>query len=224
MMKLKEKMNLFLVIALLCCLSLGAVAEETILTIQAMKRAKAFSEESILQEDLELILKAGVSTVNQLDRQNWQFVAITDEEVLNNIAGTSDNIIDPEDGSASEEILEPVMEFVETLSDEPAINEAPAAIVIYADDAASSPNEDFDCGMAAQNMMHAANTMGYGSTLITSPLGVLNGEDHDSWCMQFGVDINMNTVAVVLVGVASETSSEEYNIKELMIEKVSYVQ
>lgn len=48
MMKLKEKMNLFLVIVLLCCLSLGAVAEETILTIQAMKRAKAFSEDSIL--------------------------------------------------------------------------------------------------------------------------------------------------------------------------------
>lgn len=120
--------------------------------------------------------------------------------------------------------MDKVEEITENLSEEPAINEAPAAIVIYADDAASSPNEDFDCGMTAQNMMHAAYGMGYGATLITSPVGTLNGEDHDSWCMQFGVDSEMDAVAVLLIGIASETSSEEYNIEELMIEKVSYVQ
>ena len=54
MKRMKEKTNLFLVIVLLCCLSLGAVAEEAVLTIQALKRANAFSEDTVLQEDLDL--------------------------------------------------------------------------------------------------------------------------------------------------------------------------
>ena len=222
---MKEKMNLFLVIVLLCCLSLGAIAEETVLTIQAMKRANAFSEDTILQEDLDMILEAGVSTVNQLDRQPWQFVAITDTSVLDNISNEAETAFtDVEEESISEEIIEKAAEIAGGFSDEPSATEAPAAIVIYADNASASPNANFDCGAAAQNMMHAANAMGYGSAVITSPLVALNGENHDSWCLQFGVDPEMKAVAVVLIGTVTEVSSLEYSIDDLMIEKVSYVQ
>lgn len=219
----KEKLCLFLIALMLCTMTIGAVGEEILLGIQASRRAEAFSSDTILQEDLDLILKSGVSTVMQLERQPWQFAAVTDAEVLNDIASASGDIIDPEDDTISEEILEPVMEFVETLADETAINEAPAAIIIYADETAS-PNEAFDCGAAAQSMILTANALGYGSSVITAPLGVLNGEEHDTWCMQFGVDINMNAVAVLLIGTTEASSDAQYDIEELMFEKVSYVQ
>lgn len=216
---------MFLALTLLFCLSMGAVAEGTLLTIQAMKRVNAFSEDTILQEDLDMILEAGVSTVNQLDRQPWQFVAITDASVLDSIASEAENaFLDTEDTSIAEEIMEKVEEIAGSFYDEPSINKAPAAIVIYADNAEASPNAGFDCGAAAQNMIYTANTMGYGSAVITTPLVALNGENHDSWCLQFGIDTEMNAVAIVLIGTATEVSSLEYSIDDLMIEKVSYVQ
>lgn len=73
-------------------------------------------------------------------------------------------------------------------------------------------------------MILTANALGYGSSVITAPLGTLNGEEHDTWCMQFGVDINMNAVAVLLIGAIEATSDAQHDIEELMFEKLSYVQ
>lgn len=227
MMKLKEKLNMFLIAALLACLSVGALGEEVLMSIQAISRAKKFTADTVSQEDLDLILKAGISTVVQLDRQPWQFTAITDAQVLDQLADDCENMLnfeDNEEDSATDAIREKMSEMIENLSDEISIGDAPAAIVIYADDSSASPNESFDCGMAVQNMILTASTLGYGTSVISGPLSVLNGENHDTYCMQFGVDSNMNAVAVLLLGAAEEFSSEEYNLDELLIEKVSYVQ
>lgn len=227
MIKLKEKLNIFLIIALLACLSVSALGEEVLMTIQAISRAKNFTAETVAQEDLDLILKAGISTVVQLDRQPWQFTAITNAQVLDEIADDCESTLNPEnseDASVSDALQEKKTEMAGSLSDEISIGDAPAAIVIYADASSGSPNESFDCGMAVQNMILTANTLGYGTSVVFPPLSALNGEKHDAYCMQFGVDTDMSAVAVLLLGAAEEFSSEEYNIDELLIEKVSYVQ
>lgn len=226
LVRLKEVLLVFLPITLLCCMSLGAIAEGTLMTIQSMKQAKAFSEDSILTEDLDLILKAGVGTVAQLDRQCWQLVAITDASLLDSLADEVEavRISAQQQDDLAEQILEKAGEETEELNNEPAINEAPAAIIIYADDADGTPNADFDCGAAAQNMLITAGSLGYSASVITEPLGMLNGENHDAWCMQFGVEDSARAVAVLLLGTADEVSATQYDIDALLFEKTSIIE
>ena len=83
-----------------------------------------------------------------------------------------------------------------------ALGDSPVAIVIYMNENTSSPNASFDCGLACQNMVIAANALGYGTKIISSPTMALNGENHDALCEKLGVDPSLNAVAVLLVGVA----------------------
>ena len=58
----------------------------------------------------------------------------------------------------------------------------------------------FDCGLATQNMVIAASSLGYGVKILSSPTKSLNGENHDALCEKLGVDPSMKAVAVLLIG------------------------
>ena len=80
------------------------------------------------------------------------------------------------------------------------LGDSPLAIVIYKNTAGSSPNPDFDCGLAAQNMYVAAASLGYGVKIVSSPTMALNGTNHDQICEKLGVEPSMSAVAVLLIG------------------------
>lgn len=77
---------------------------------------------------------------------------------------------------------------------------SPLAIILYMDKSTASPNPDFDCGLAMQNMYIAASSLGYGVKIVSSPTMTLNGENHDDICAKLGVDPSLEAVAVLLVG------------------------
>lgn len=85
------------------------------------------------------------------------------------------------------------------------LGSSPAAIIIYKNPASKSPNADYDCGLATQNMVIAAASLGYGVKIVSSPTMTLNGSDHDAICEKLGVDPSMQAVAVLLIGRADET-------------------
>ncbi|MGN0184041.1 MAG: nitroreductase family protein [Aristaeellaceae bacterium] len=224
MIRKREKGILLVLIALMSCLSLGALAEEVLLTIQAMHRASAFSSEDVVREDLEVILKSGVSTAVQLENQPWTLVAITDAELLAQIGEESQQDMDMlKSGTEQASGGDAMQETLTEISGEPGIADAPAAIVIYADGAAA--NADFDCGAACQNMIHAANSLGYSTAVVTEPLGALNGKRHDEYCAQFDVDEDKTAVAVLLIGHAdAEDAPEAFDADAAMAEKVRYME
>jgi hypothetical protein len=86
-----------------------------------------------------------------------------------------------------------------------ALGDSPLAIIVYMDENTSSPNPNFDCGLAVQNMYIAAASLGYGVKIISSPTMSLNGENHDQICEKLGVDTSLTAVAVLLVGKADQT-------------------
>ncbi|MCF0231071.1 MAG: nitroreductase family protein [Enterococcus sp.] len=71
--------------------------------------------------------------------------------------------------------------------------------------ATKSPNADFDCGLACQNMVIAANALGYGVKIVSSTANALNGENHDALCEKLGVDPALTAVAVLLIGYQDDT-------------------
>jgi len=86
------------------------------------------------------------------------------------------------------------------------LGSSPAAIIIYKNTGSKSPNADYDCGLATQNMVIAAASLGYGVKIVSSPTMTLNGNDHDAICEKLGVDKSMQAVAVLLIGHADEST------------------
>ena len=80
------------------------------------------------------------------------------------------------------------------------LGSSPLAIIVYKDKSTPSPNPDFDCGLAMQNMYIAASSLGYGVKIVSSPTMALNGDSHDDICGKLGVDPSLEAVAVLLVG------------------------
>lgn len=106
------------------------------------------------------------------------------------------------------------------------LGDSPVAIVIYMDENSASPNASFDCGLACQNMVIAAASLGYGTKIISSPTMALNGENHDALCEALGVDSSLTAAAVLLIGYADTEAdvSSSASTRSLLEEKASFIQ
>ncbi len=106
-----------------------------------------------------------------------------------------------------------------------ALGDSPVAIIIYMNNNTSSPNASFDCGLACQNMVIAANALGYGTKIISSPTMSLNGENHDALCEKLGVDPAFSAVVVLLIGKADVEvdGASGATTRSAINEKVSFV-
>jgi len=189
-------------------------------TIMNAGTTQAFSEEAVPAEDIQTILRAGLASESAINQQPWYFVAITDKAVMAEISGAGGQPggagipSAPKDGSMPEppqgEGMPPAPQdgtptFSSSGGAKASLGDSPLAIIIYKNDNTSSPNPDFDCGLAVQNMYIAAASLGYGTKIISSPTMSLNGENHDLICEKLGVDPSLTAVAVLLVGNSDET-------------------
>ena len=182
----------------------SAMAETAVVdTIMNVGTAQAFTDEAVSADDLNTIMRAGLAAASAINQQPWFFVAITNQELMDEIAGSGMGFAPPTgltgkpDGGPGEgRPAPPVM----TGGAKAGLGDSPAAIIIYRDDRSKSPNADFDCGLAAQNMVIAAASLGYGVKIVSSPVMTLNGGKHDALCEKMAVDPAMQAVAVLLIG------------------------
>lgn len=203
----------------------AACAETAVDVIMNTGTTQAFTDEAVSSEDLETILRAGLSTESAINQQPWFFVAVTNPEVMSEIAGPGMGGFAPPAGMGEKPEGAPEgapdgmpegtpagMPEGAPEGDRPAappmggggakasLGDSPAAVIIYKNDASKSPDASFDCGLATQNMVIAASSLGYGVKIVSSPTRTLNGENHDALCEKLGVDSSMQAAAVLLIG------------------------
>ena len=220
---MKKLIALFLILSLFTASC--AVAETAVDIIMNAGTAQAFTDEAVSSEDLNTILQAGLASASALNQQPWFFAVVTSKEVMAEISGAGgfgrpagDKPEGaPEGFTGGEGKPEGAPEGFPGGGDMPAppaggngakagMGDSPAAIVIYKNGASKSPNADFDCGLATQNMAIAAVSLGYGVKIVSSPTMSLNGENHDALCEKLGVDTSMQAVAVLLIGRKDEST------------------
>ena len=203
-----------MILAMMMLIASSAYAETAVNVIMGTGTTQAFTDEAVSAEDLETILRAGLSTESAINQQPWFFVAVTNPEIMSEIAGSGMGFAPSAGmGEKPEGAPEGMPEgFPE--GDKPAaspmggggakasLGDSPAAIIIYKNDGSKSPDASFDCGLATQNMVIAASALGYGVKIVSSPTRSLNGENHDALCEKLGVDPSMQAVAVLLIGKA----------------------
>ena len=248
--KLKKIAALILAIVL-ASFSVSALAEDAIQTILNAKTTQAFTQDPVSEEDLNTILTAGTSATSAINQQPWYFAVVTNQEIMTEIAGAGfggmpsgmpaggmpegmpEGFTPPEGMTMPEGA--PAMPGGNGMpqgvpaagsgSAKAAMGDSPVAIIVYMNENTSSPNASFDCGLACQNMVIAANALGYGTKIISSPTMSLNGENHDALCEKLGVDPSLSAVAVLLVGVADAEvdGATGATTRSALEEKVSFV-
>ncbi len=216
-----------MVLAMMLLTVSAAYADSAVDVIMNTGTTQAFTDEAVSAGDLETILRAGLSTESAINQQPWFFVAVTNAEIMKEIAGSGMGGFTPPAGSGEKPEGAPAggsegfpggapegMPQGAPGGDMPAapsfgggsakalLGDSPAAIIIYRSGASKSPDASFDCGLATQNMVIAASSLGYGVKIVSSPTRTLNGENHDALCEKLGVDPSMQAVAVLLIGKA----------------------
>ena len=230
-----------LAMAAILLVASSAMADTTIDTIMNMGTTQVFTDEAVSRDDLETILRAGLAAASAINQQPWYFVAVTNQDVMKEISGAGTGFAPPAgaqgkpDGGASDAPGAPAGERFGSSEGAPAtpmaasgakagLGDSPAAIIIYRNDASKSPNADFDCGLAAQNMVIAAASLGYGVKIVSSPTMTLNGTNHDALCEKLGVNSSLQAVAVLLIGRADADATSSATTREALEEKTRIIE
>ena len=83
------------------------------------------------------------------------------------------------------------------------LGDAPLTIIV-----SCKAGSEFDAGLDCQNMSAAAQLLGYGSKIISSPTMALNGAKQAEYRELLGIPEDMSAVAVLLIGHADSSVDE----------------
>lgn len=230
-------LTLLVTLCLLCALTLSACAQTAVDVILTAGTTQAFKADAIPEEDLKTILQAGLSTTSAINQQPWHFAVITNQDVMKEIGssmsmGGAPAGAPPAGGPAGAPAGGAPAGAPEGMSKMPAasgakagLGDSPVAIVVYMNEGTPSPDENFDCGLATQNMVIAASALGYGTKIVSAPTMALNGEKHDEICEKLGVDKAYNAVAVLLLGYTDTDvdGATGASVRSVLEEKVTFI-
>lgn len=131
---------------------------ETLQVIKSRRSIKQFRFEQISDAELQAILEAAIAAPSAMNQQKWHFTVIQDRKVIDEIVKA---IIEAYQNSGNEFMIKKVKD---PLYD--TFYYAPTVIFVSADP--NAPWIQLDCGMAIQNMLLAAESLGLGSCAIAS--------------------------------------------------------
>lgn len=246
-------LTLTLAVLLLCAMTLSASAQTAVDAILSSGTTQAFKSDAVAEDDLNIILQAGLTTASAINQQPWHFAVITNQDVMKEIgsagmggapagmAGAPAGA--PPAGMTGAPAGAPPAGMPGAPAGAPAgmpgapagmpassgakagLGDSPVAIIVYMNEGTASPDEHFDCGLATQNMVIAANALGYGTKIVSAPTMTLNGEKHDEICEKLGVDKAYTAVAVLLLGYTDTDvdGASGASVRSALEEKVSFI-
>ncbi|MDO5435757.1 MAG: nitroreductase family protein [Clostridia bacterium] len=222
---MKKLLSAVCALLLAACMVLPACANSVTDVIMTAGTTQSFTDESVNEEDLTVIVQAGLAAPSAINQQPWYFAVVTNKDIMSQLTGggsgmpsgaapagmpadlAGGNIPADLPGDAAAANLPEGFTPGAAPGGMPAssgakasLGDSAAAIIIYIDENTKSPNASFDCGLAAQNMYIAAASLGYGVKIVSAPAMNLNGADHDHFCELLGVDPSLQALAVLLIG------------------------
>ncbi len=129
---------------------------EIIQNILNRRSVRVYSDEQIKQEDLNLILQAGIYAPSGCNTQPWHFTVVQNQEIL--------KVLDEETKKVLLTCGDEKFENYAKNEKYSIFHHAPSAIIISGEKSALVPQTD--CAAATENMMLAAESLGIGSCWI----------------------------------------------------------
>lgn len=163
---------------------------EVIQNILNRRSVRVYSEDQIKQEDLELILQAGLFSPSGCNSQPWHFTVVQNKEILNTL-----NI------ETKKELLNSGNDYFKDF----ATNEkydifynAPTVIVVSGEKTALVPK--IDCAAATENMILAAESLGIGSCWIGLVTFLFRGEQAQEYIKRLEIPENYEPYYAITLG------------------------
>lgn len=150
---------------------------ETIRTILNRRSIRVYKQEKIKDEDLQIILNAGLFAPSAMNQQSWHFTVVRNKETLQKINQT-----------VRDNFLKSGIKRFEEMAKSENFNlfyNAPTLIIVSGDEKAIAPQ--CDCALALENMFLAASSIGIGSCWIHAITQLSNTEEGNSLISALGI-------------------------------------
>ncbi len=171
-----KKRTLIIGIAAMCASLLGGCGNtsdtaatkaegtnEVIETIMARRSVRDYTEEPVSREDMAKIIECGINAPNGGNNQPWEVRVIDNKEILDRMTAA---YVESMKGTPMEHMVtEPSFKNM--------FRNAPSVVFI-----ACKANGDgqIDCGLMGENMILAAQSLGYGSVCLGGPMNFFHSE------------------------------------------------
>lgn len=129
---------------------------ETIKTILNRRSIRSYSDEQIKEEELDIIIKAGLYAPSGHNMQPWHFTVVQDKKIIDSLSRDT-----------KEEMAKLENDFMKAKGADESFHlfyNSPTVIVISGEKSAIVPN--LDCAAATENMLIAAESLNIGSCWI----------------------------------------------------------
>lgn len=164
--------------------------------IKTRRCVREFREDTITDEDIKFLIDCARYAPSGFNMQPWSFLVIKNKDILRKLSESGKKSMIP--------LLEPVKNTSKKASDflvflktkgTSMLYNAPVLVLILGNK--NAPTVDFDCSMAAQNMMLAAHSKGIGSCWIGGLLPALMDENI---LKELGIPPGYKAVAPLIFG------------------------
>ncbi|MDR3541311.1 MAG: nitroreductase family protein [Desulfosporosinus sp.] len=166
---------------------------ETIKSILNRRSIRAYKQEQIKDEELQIILNAGMYAPSAMNQQSWHFTVVQNKETLQKINQTVKSYFLKSGNQRFEEMAKSEKFNV--------FYNAPTLIIVSGDEKAIAPQ--CDCVLAMGNILLAASTIGIGSCWIHAITQLSNSEEGKSLISELGIPMGNKIFASGAFGYAA---------------------
>lgn len=187
--------------------------KDVIETIKSRRCVREYKDDPIPGEELEFLIDCARYAPSGFNMQPWSFLVVTNKDVKHNISEQGKKFMIPmlEAIENKDEKVQGFLTFLKTDGTDMFYN-APALVIILGNQNAMTT--DYDCAMAAQNMMLAAHSRGIGSCWIGGIQPALMDEE---FLKELGAPDGYKSVAPLIFGYPkSETVVPEKHEPEVV--------
>ncbi|MCK5661693.1 MAG: nitroreductase [Methanosarcinales archaeon] len=169
---------------------------DVIEAIKDRRSIRQFEEDIVSANDIEFLIDCAIHAPSGLNTQPWSFLVINNKKVLHDLSERSKKALIPLIESM-EEKPDKVIDFLNFLRspDTSIFYDAHLLIIVLANK--NVMTADYDCAMAAQNMMLAAHSVGLGSCWIGGAQPALMDEEY---LKELGAPVGYKVVAPIIFG------------------------
>jgi nitroreductase len=163
---------------------------ETIEVIKRRRSIRKYKQDQIPDRALEVIMECALLAPNAMNQQKWHFTVIQNEEIFARITEV-----------ARENLLKSGSERMAQRASDPNYSpffNAPTVVIISAD--SQSRFVQLDCALAAENIALAAESLGIGSCIMTSPELIFQSDKGQAIAKELRIPEGYNHVCTVTLG------------------------
>jgi nitroreductase len=167
---------------------------ETLKIIHARRSIRKYQAKQISNAEVEAIVEAAIYAPTGMNLQGWHFSVVQNEALISKIRRTmKENMLNSGNPAMIERASAP---------DYAAFHNAPAIIFLSAD--AESHFAQIDCGIAAENICIAAESLNIGSCIMTSSANLFLNDADGALSREIGIPTGYKQICAVTLGYKDE--------------------